>query len=250
MSMRLLLLTGLLLVGGCAGTGVYAPATPENQEAARINLQLGLEYMQRGRLDLAEDKLNKAIGLDDRLPQAHNALGVLYTDSGRYDEAEAHYRRALAIDSDYHLARINYADMLCRAGRFQEGISEYTRVIERTEEGQQLRAIQGRGLCQVGSGELVPAEKDLRAVLEVDQFAPQALQGMAALSLQQGDPLRARGFLQRREATAPVTAESLWLGYQIEGALEDASRQEDYAVRLRTDFPDSDEASQLRRLMN
>ncbi len=250
MIMRVLFLTGLLLIGGCAGTGAYAPATPENQEAAAINLQLGLEYMQRGRLDLAEDKLRKAISLDDRIPQAHNALGVLYTDAGRFEQAERHYRRALALDDDYHLARINYGDMLCRAGRYQEGISEYTRVVNRTEKAQQLRAIQGRGLCRVGSDDPIAAEEDLRTVLEADQFAPQALQGMAALNLQQGDPLRARGFLQRREATAPVTAESLWLGYQIEGALGDAGRQESYAVRLRTDFPDSDEASQLRRLMN
>jgi len=242
------LLAALLATGGCAGPATRS-GTPASSDAAQLNLRLGLEYMRRGRIGVAEEKLQKSISLDDRIPQAHNALAVLYTDRGQFDEAESHYRRALSLDGNFGLARSNYGDMLCRAGRHAEGIGEYTRIIDRSQGIDRLRAMEGRGVCRIASGDLDAAERDLREVLETDRFAQQALLGLAEISLLRGDALAARGFLQRREATAPVSAKSLWLGYQIESALGAAAAQDSYAVRLRTDFPDSHEASQLRRLM-
>jgi type IV pilus assembly protein PilF len=242
-----LLLAAVFLLGGCATTTPIS--TPENRQAAQINLQLGLEYLQRGRVSLAEEKLKKSLALDDGIPQTHNALAVIYTDRGDFEQAEKHYQRALSLDRGYQLARLNYADMLCRASRYAEGIAEYTRVADETEGAQRLRAVQGRGLCRIVSADLDSAESDLRLVLEADRFAPQALLGMAQIYFQRGDTPSALGYLQRREATAPVSAASLWLGYQIEGALNNSAAQESYGVRLRTEFPGSEEASQLRRLL-
>ena len=70
---------------------------------------------------------------------------------------------------------------------------------------------------------------------------------MAWLCYQKKDFWRARAFLQRYELAGRPTAETLWIGLQTERALEDADATERYERRLKTEFPESDEAASLRR---
>ena len=67
--------------------------------------------------------------------------------------------------------------------------------------------------------------------------------GLARASLQKKDYLRARGFLQRYEKSGPPTPETLWIGAQTESALGDTAAAQEYANRLREQFPESDESS-------
>ena len=69
---------------------------------------------------------------------------------------------------------------------------------------------------------------------------------MAAISLEDFDALGARDFLQRHHSLAPATPRSLYLGYEIESDLGNSGLQDSYAVRLRTEFPESEEAERLR----
>ena len=69
---------------------------------------------------------------------------------------------------------------------------------------------------------------------------------MAKLSFETGRYLPARGYLQRYVAAAKHTAESLWLGIQIEQQLGDKDAISSYALLLKNTFPDSDQARLLR----
>jgi type IV pilus assembly protein PilF len=68
---------------------------------------------------------------------------------------------------------------------------------------------------------------------------------MSRLSLQQGNHLRARAYLQRYVSVGRHTPETLWLGVQIERELGDKKALASYSSKLRKDFPDSDEAGKL-----
>lgn len=69
--------------------------------------------MQSGRLDVATEKLLKAVQYNENYPEAHNALGVLYEELREYGPAETHFKRAMELKSDYTLAKLNYARLLC-----------------------------------------------------------------------------------------------------------------------------------------
>jgi type IV pilus assembly protein PilF len=57
--------------------------------------------------------------------------------------------------------------------------------------------------------------------------------------MKQGNYLQARAYLQRYKAGSAHTAETLWAGYQIEEQLGDKDAAANYAVRLKSRFPDS-----------
>ena len=48
------------------------------EDAARANLQLGASYLQRGQLERAREKLEKAVSQDPKLASARTYLAVLY----------------------------------------------------------------------------------------------------------------------------------------------------------------------------
>ena len=60
---------------------------------------------------------------------------------------------------------------------------------------------------------------------------------MAEVSYRQESYLRARAFLQRYEAVAPASEESLQLGIMIETALGDERSAEKYRTELKEKFP-------------
>ena len=96
---------GIILVSlaGCATRPSDVPHTTSKkdlQEAARINAQLGLDYMRRGDLRLAEEKLKRAIAEDSSLVLAHTGLGLKLRDPklrGRPKSRRAHFTTATII---------------------------------------------------------------------------------------------------------------------------------------------------------
>ncbi|MEO7387452.1 MAG: tetratricopeptide repeat protein, partial [Gammaproteobacteria bacterium] len=90
------------------------------------------------------------------------------------------------------------------------------------------------------------SEAYLRGALTLDPRFPDALYQLADVSLERGNPLQARGFIERRLATGKPTAAALWLGVRIERALDDPTAANRYGDQLRQTFPESNEARQLR----
>ena len=70
---------------------------------------------------------------------------------------------------------------------------------------------------------------------------------MGKLNYQQGQFLNARAFMQRYEAAAADTEESLLAAYRIETELGDTRAASEYRRKLIQQFPDSDAAKTLVR---
>jgi superkiller protein 3 len=73
--------------------------------------QRGLEAMENGRWEEAEEAFRRTIEMGDCLPQPWGNLGGCLILQGRYDEAEAALKRALEIDPKYTIAKKNLADL-------------------------------------------------------------------------------------------------------------------------------------------
>ena len=71
--------------------------------------QDGLQLMEAGEWEKAEQAFRTAIAMGDCLPQPWGNLGISLMMQERYDEAEAALRRALVIDPRYKLAKENLA---------------------------------------------------------------------------------------------------------------------------------------------
>ncbi|HEV7234824.1 MAG TPA: tetratricopeptide repeat protein, partial [Ktedonobacteraceae bacterium] len=71
--------------------------------------QNGLQLMEAGEWQKAEQAFQASITMGDCLPQPWGNLGISFMMQERYDEAEAALKRALVMDPHYTLAKKNLA---------------------------------------------------------------------------------------------------------------------------------------------
>ncbi|NNL05607.1 MAG: type IV pilus biogenesis/stability protein PilW [Xanthomonadales bacterium] len=205
----------------------------ERRKAAETNTSLGREYMDRGQNEIALEKLKRAVGFDKTYAPAHTMLGVLYESIGQTKDAEHEFRLAVQYDPKDGDVNNNLGAFLCRHGKEAEADPHFVTAIEDPFYSTPGIAMANAGSCALNRGELDKAETYLRQSLKYDQRMPAALLPMADLSYRRADYLRARAFLQRYEAAAPASEESLSLGFRIETALGDEESARRYRDQLR-----------------
>ena len=99
----------------------------------------------------------------------------------------------------------------------------------------------------MNAGDLDKAERFLRQSIEYDENFSESLLAMGTLSYERGQYMSARAFLQRYEATALHTEESLYEMYRVEKELGDEHAAAEYRRRLIQEFPNSNSAKSLAR---
>ena len=242
----------LALLMGCVTVNSTAPriekaeqaprAEPNLQEAARLNTDLGLNYAREGNYDVAYDKFERALGQDANYAPAHAGMAFIYSQRRENEKAEKHYERALQLQSDDPITRNNYGVFLCSQQRYKDAEKMFLRAIASPNYREPERAYTNAGVCARRVPNLEKAENFFREALKLRPEAPEPLHQMASLYLERKDYARARAFLQRYEKVGAPTAATLWMGAKIEFALGDENAAAEYARRLRTEFPDSEES--------
>ena len=97
--MRINKTLGLLLVVGMLQACVAVnPGQSQDEKASAVNVQLGIGYLQQNKLDLASQKLTKALKQNPESASAHNAYAILQERLKQMDLAEYHYKKATKLD--------------------------------------------------------------------------------------------------------------------------------------------------------
>lgn len=240
-----LVMTALLALTACAPSAPVQKPTVDRKTLAETNLELGLQYMRGREYQTAMDKLKKAIELDPRMVEAHNAMALLHATLGQNDQAEASFKHALGLDGANSAVLNNYGQFLCQRKRYDEGQKLFAKAAENPLYKNPEMVFFNAGSCAMNAGKLDVAEDFFRKSLEIDRTLAPALLQMADLSFQLGRHLQARGYLQRYINVAEHSPKSLWLGIQIERALGDRNAESSYALLLEKNFPDSPQTKLL-----
>lgn len=115
----------------------------------------------------------RALELDDQLPEAHTALGFIAENHDwDWQTAEKEYRQAIQLNPNYATAHQLYAECLALQGRFDEAFPE----IERARQLDPLSLIiaTDNGAILFFAHQYDRAIEQLRAVLEMDPSFPRA----------------------------------------------------------------------------
>jgi type IV pilus assembly protein PilF len=238
----------LFALSGCVTTGGDASSQRSKSDmetAAAYNLQLGIDYFRQGNLTQAKEKLDRSLQQNPKNAQTHMAAGLLYERLNEPRKADQYYSRAIELDSRNGEVLNAYAVFLCRKGDHLKGeqlaLQAAANPLYKTPEAAWLNA----GMCAADAGKPALAEQYFRKSLAVNQKFASALIQMADLEFKAVSYLPARAFLERFQQVSSPTAESLWLGYRIEMALDNASGAVDYARRLKANFITSVQAKAL-----
>ena len=244
-----LMLATLLFISGCATTQSNKEFNEsKTRKAAESNTSLGLEYMNRGQFEVALGKLKKAIKEDPGYAPAQTVLAVLYQRIGETELAGKHYKLAYEADPADGDVNNNYAVYLCKTGKQAQALSHLAKALDDPFYDSPAVALTNAGSCALSKDDLVEAEKYLRRALKNEPEFPDALINMARLNFEQQNYLTSRAFLQRYEAVAQHQPESLLLGFRIETASRDSKAAKKYKLALETNFPESNQAAEARRL--
>ena len=237
-------LAGLLALAGCVSTELD-PSEKSDTDAARYNTQLGATYLQRGELELAREKLEKAVKQDPDLAAARGYLGVLYERIDAPEKADREYKAAVRLAPDSPDIMNTYGGYLCRNGRREEGISFFLRAarnpLYRTPEA----ALTNAGVCARGIPDQVASEEYFRQALARSPGYREALIQLADLNYTTRDYLQAQAFLERFLQYGAATADALILGARIEAAQGNGKAAAEYRDRLRREFPAAARAFEL-----
>lgn len=238
----------IFLVGGCNSTSTQDSVSESYQtnDVARANINLGIEYLKRGEYENALVKLKKAEKADPRNPSVYNALGLLYQQVGQPEKAEEYFKKSLSLEPANSSTLNNYGLFLCSTGRYEEAQNAFLKSANNPLYETPEVSISNAGTCALNNDKPELAEKYFRQALERNPKVAPALIQMGEISYDQGNYLSARGYLERYLAIAKHTSKSLWLGIRVEQQLGDKNALSSYALLLRNNFPDTEEARLLK----
>lgn len=214
--------------------------------AAEVNTRLGVGYLERGELQVAMQKLEQAVSQDPQHVPAHIALGIVYQSIDRNEKALEHLKTAVRLAPEDGGAHNSYAALLCQVGRYAEADQHFRAALEDPFYATPGIVLANAGSCARRDGRAEDAEDYLREALDYDPENRTALFNLARLSIDRHEPLQARAFLQRLEASGGLGARALLLAVQVERDLGSEREAEQYADILKQRYPDSPQASQLR----
>ena len=215
-------------------------------QMAQSNMQLAIEYMKLGKLLDSRTFIERALSQDPQNPSVQMTAGLVYERVRDMSKAEHGYSTAYRLGkSDPNIVNA-YAGFLCRTGKAQAGEKLFAAIADSPLYQTPEVALVNAGVCLRGTGDMVDAERYFNRALAIRPNMPEAQLQLGNIAFDRGDTAEARDMVQQYLAANPPTPEVLWLGFRAARKLGDSVGAASFARRVQTDFPDSDQARNMR----
>lgn len=236
------LLSGLL--AGCASQ----QAIQQRHDAAVFNTELGIAYLRRGDLAVAQTKLDLALQENPDDADVHSARALLFARLQDPKQADREFQEALRLAPKNPDFQNNYAVYLCSVGRVDDGVQTFIKAARNPLYMTPELAYNNAGVCMRSAHRDVEAAQMFRDALAIRPNFSQALWEIADLDFTHGRLTQARQEIDSFLGTNQETPDLLLLAVKVTRAQGDRLESELYARRLQLDFPDSAQAHALADL--
>lgn len=182
---------------------------------AKINVQLGMDYLERNDIARAKQKLLLALQQDPTLPEACYSMGYFLEATGDKVQAKKYYLKAIALAPERGDTQNNYGTFLCRSGDPKGSIQHFLIAVKDPEYLDTASAYENAGLCALNIPSNWLASHYFGEAIKQDPNRPVSLIEMAKLSYKQGDYPAAKKWLEEFNAISSPTATSVWLSDRL-----------------------------------
>jgi type IV pilus assembly protein PilF len=236
------------ILAGCV-TRTSKPLHMANQkEAAADNVQLGIQYMNQGDLNLAKTKLDRALEEDPNNANVHSARAMLFERMNQQGKADEEFRAALRLAPHDPDVINNYAVYLCQNGRTDEGVKRFLEAAHNPLYRTPQAAYTNAGVCLRAAKRDDEARVDFDAAIQLRPNDAEAAFQLATLDFDHAQLAAARSRIDGYIGTYVETPDLLLLGVRVARAQGDVVAAQRYARRLQLDYPGSDQARALAAL--
>jgi tetratricopeptide (TPR) repeat protein len=151
----------------------------QNLEAATLNpadasahYNLGLIHQQRGELDAARERFERAVQIDEEEIDAHYQLGRIARQQKRLTDAIRHFEQVVSRDPSHAQNEIwrEVGATYIAAGQFEDARNALERFIERRPSDPEALYLMGR--AHAGLGHRREAASSMQACIEAVKTAP------------------------------------------------------------------------------
>ncbi|MBV8274143.1 MAG: tetratricopeptide repeat protein [Verrucomicrobia bacterium] len=241
------LCAGLLLILGTATwqrtwayesqEALWTDAVSKNPDCWVGHYDLGFVFLQKGQVDEAIRRFQKALEINPNFKEAHSNLGVALGQKGQVDEAVAQFQKALELGPEYARGHYNFGYTLLQKGQLDEAVAQFQKALEINPNYVEAHTNLGLALLQKGQVDDAVAQFQKAAEIDPNSFMTHYNFGVALVKKRQLND--AVGQYQR---ALEINPKSLEAHYNLGLALFQ-KRQPDEAItqfrevlRLKPDF--------------
>jgi type IV pilus assembly protein PilF len=245
LKLLLTMLAAVLFSASCVNQQQQEKENENLKSRARAHTDLGAVYYQQKQLEIALEEFNNAVKIDPSFASAYNGLGLVNAELGKDDVADASFRKSIQLEPSNSEAHNNYGSFLCGRNRIDESITEFLAAVKNPLYATPAMAYTNAGICSMRKKNMAGAEQYLQKALQIDPLSQTAAYQLASLQFKRNDAVAAKKTLQNVMLSRPGP-EVLWLGIQIERVVGGKDAEASYALQLRRQFPDSEQAKLLQ----
>jgi type IV pilus assembly protein PilF len=240
-----MLIALMMLTAACAhNNSGFKKAT--TQQMAQSNMQLAIEYMKLNKLMDSRNFIEKALAQDPQNANVQMTAGLVYERLRDMPKAERGYATAYRLGKNDPNIVNAYAVFLCSTGKAQAGEKLLIEIADSPLYQTPEVAMVNAGVCMRSTGDLVDAERYFNRALAYHPNMPEAELQLGNIAFDRGDAAEARAVVQQYLAVNEATPEVLWLGFRATRKLGDNAAAAGFARRVQTEFPDSEQARNMR----
>lgn len=218
----------------------------ENARArARAHSDLGSVYFRQKNLEVALEEFTVATKIDPSFGMAYNGLGLVHSALGQDALAEKNFKQALQVEPGNSESHNNLGSFLCSRGRYDESIKEFLSAVKNPLYATPAMAYTNAGVCSLRKQDTQSAERYFQQALQAEPLYHAAAYQLALIQFSRNDAASAKATLQNAMLSKPGP-ELLWLSVKVARALNNQDDESSYALELRRQYPDSEQAKLLQ----
>lgn len=217
------------------------------EKAAKLNVELGLAYLDTNQSARGKIKLQKALELAPNLPDVHAAFGRYYESIGESAEAEKSYLKALKLGKNWAVTNNLYGAFLCRQGKYAQANLAFKKALEDKTYPESALVLENAGLCELAAGNKDKAKGYFEKAIRQDINRANSSLELAYMHYEQHQYAIAWQLYQRYLLAANQTPHSLYLGVRLARVLNHKDKEASYMLLLKNEYRDSFEYKQLEQ---